>query len=156
MKKTQIAVLLLIAGLQIQAQTKVKESGVVYSIRNDSLLLSKWNTQFIRNFITNDTVSHNQIIWKDFICISSNGDIIGREAYMKDWAHGYDSTRFVSFTKDNESIRIFGDMALVRSETLAVFRDNGNIIQKKGLYTDTYIRINGQWWCVQAQLTPRR
>lgn len=156
MKRMVIVLLLVAADLQIHAQTTVKKNGRVYNIRNDSILLSELNTQFIRNFIANDTTAHNQIIYKDFICISSNGDIIGRDAYMREWAHGYDSSYFVSFTKENESIRIFGDMALVRSETLAIFKDKGNIAWKRGIYTDTYVRINGRWWCVQAQLTSKK
>jgi hypothetical protein len=132
-----------------------REDRLVYHYPNDSLWLSELNTRFIRNFITNDTVAHNEIIYKDFLCITSSGKIIERAAYMKDWAQGYDSSIFISFTKENESIRIFGDMALVRSETLAVFRNKGVITQKRGIYTDTYVRIKGRWWCVQAQLSSK-
>ena len=149
MRQLQMLALLVAAGLQIHAQKNVP-----MNFHEDSLLLSSLNAQFIRDFITNDTVAHNQIVYKDFLCIASNGQVIGRNDYMKDWAKGYDTSVFVSFVKFNESIRFFGDMALVRSETLATINDKGNIIQKRGLYTDTYVRIKGRWWCVQAQLTP--
>lgn len=152
MKQLLIMVMIQLTTLQMYGQ---KNGAVDFrrSFRNDSLVLSGLNTLFIQNFINNDTVAHNKIVYKDFLCIASNGKIIERNDYMKGWAHGYDSSVFVSFVKLNESIRLFGDMALIRSETLATIKDKGNIIQKPGLYTDTYVRIDGRWWCVQAQLT---
>jgi hypothetical protein len=154
MKQITLLLFLAGAGLQIHAQM---DAGLVSQMNNfheDSLVLSRLNTQFIQNFINNDTVAHNQVVYKDFLCIGSNGQVIERNEYMRGWAHGYDSHIYSSFIKEKESIRLFGDMALVRSETIATINDRGNKIQKRGLYTDTYVRVNGRWWCVQAQLTP--
>ncbi|MBL7744772.1 MAG: nuclear transport factor 2 family protein [Chitinophagaceae bacterium] len=155
MKRVLTGLLLLMTAFQIQAQLHTKER-MKYNTRKDSLELNRLNAQFIQDFITNDTVAHNQIIYKDFVCITSSGEIVERDAYMKEWAHGYDSSYLISFTKENESIRIFGDMALVRSETLAVFNDKGTIGRRRGIYTDTYVRVSGRWWCVQAQLGPKK
>ncbi len=119
----------------------------------DREALSMLNTQFIRNFIKHDTVAHNEIIHKDFVCIESNGQVVNRVQYMKDWAHDYQDGGFTSFTQGDEFIRIFGNVALVRSRTTSTRRKNGVNIAGGSIYTDTYVKENGRWWCVQAQIT---
>jgi Domain of unknown function (DUF4440) len=115
--------------------------------------LGKLNSQFIRNFINSDTVAHNKIIHHDFVCIQSNGAIVTREEYMKGWATGYQDSGYTAFEKTDEHIRIFGNTALVRSKTPYTKLMDGKIIQGASVYTDTYIKENGRWWCVQAQIT---
>ena len=119
----------------------------------DIAALSELNARFIKNFVTQDTVSHNQIIHKDFVCIENSGEIVGRDAYMQDWAHSYGNGGFTSFEYTDEYIRLFGNMALVRSKTVwTKFADN-KVKNGSSVYTDTYIKENGRWWCVQAQIT---
>ncbi|MBI1769704.1 MAG: nuclear transport factor 2 family protein [Bacteroidetes bacterium] len=122
--------------------------------KNDIAVLSKLNAQFIKNFIAQDTVAHNQIIHKDFVCIEGNGHVFERNEYMKAWAHDYQNGGFTSFAYTDEVIRIFDNMALVRSKTVYTRVNNGVTTQGKGVYTDTYIKENGRWWCVQAHITP--
>lgn len=121
---------------------------------NDSLALSKINAQFIRNFITQDAGAHDKIIHKDFVCIESNGSIVSRETYLKNWATDYDNSGCISFTYADEVIRIFDDIALVRSKTTAVRKVNGSIITGHTIYTDTYKKENDTWQCIQVQITP--
>jgi len=115
--------------------------------------LSNLNAQFIKNFITNDAISHNEIIHRDFIYISSSGKIVNRSEYMDAWTHGWDDNIDKSFEYKDEVVRIFENMALVRSNTFFSRIENGEIVNGKTVYTDTYIKENGRWWCVQAQIT---
>jgi hypothetical protein len=73
---------------------------------------------------------------------------------MKGWATDFDNSGYKSFSYTDEFIRIFGDMALVRSKTIYTKEANGKIIQGNSIYTDTYLKENGKWLCVQAQITP--
>lgn len=122
--------------------------------REDKEQLSDLNTQFIRNYITQDTVAHNEIIHNDFVCIENSGVIVSRKEYMKDWATSYKSSGFTSFEMEDEFIRLFGTMALVRSKTVWTRKVNGVVTSGASVYTDTYIKENDRWWCVQAQITP--
>ena len=124
------------------------------SDKNDIDALSKLNAQFIKNFVAQDTAAHNQIIHKDFVCIEGNGQIVPRSQYMKDWAHDYQNGAFTSFTYSDEFIRIFGNVALVRSKTVYTRVKNGVTSSGNSIYTDTYFKENGRWWCIQAQITP--
>ena len=125
-------------------------------LNDDVAQLSALNAQFIQNFLHNDTVAHNKIIYKDFVCVLSSGKVIGRDEYMKGWSHGYDGSFYRSFAMQNELIRIFGNTALVRAETAYTYIDNGKEVSGTTVYTDTYIKLDGRWWCVQAQLTPKK
>jgi len=119
----------------------------------DLSILKELNRQFIQNFIKNDTVSHNKIIYKDFFYISSTGRILSRSEYMKEWAHGY-TEDYEHFDYDQVEISIFENSALVRARTRSKVKRDGETIEFSSRYTDTYIKLGGRWWCVQAQLTP--
>lgn len=120
----------------------------------DKETLSKLNTQFIKNFITQDVKAHNEIIHKDFVCIENNGSVIGREEYLKNWATDYQNSGVDSFTHTDELIRIFGNTALVRSTSVYTKTKDGQRVKGYSVYTDTYIKENRRWYCVQAQMTP--
>ena len=124
------------------------------AVKTDKEILSELNAQFIKNFINQDVKAHEQIIYKDFVCIENNGTIVNRDDYLKAWATDFQNGYLSSFTYTDEYIRIFGNMALVRSKTIYTkFRD-GKTITGNSVYTDTYIKEKGRWYCVQAQITP--
>jgi len=126
---------------------------ILSATRNDEAVLSNLNAQFIRNFINMDTVEHDKIIHKDFVCIQSSGEILDRDAYMKGWANGYENSHYKTLSYKDEVIRIFGNTALVRSKTVYTKEVNGRIISGNAVYTDTYVKESGKWLCVQAQIT---
>lgn len=117
----------------------------------DIAALKKLNAKFIHNFVTNDTAAHNLIIHKDFICITSEGQSIDRQTYLNNWAHGFDGYTYWDYR--NEDIKVFGNTALVHSQNKYVVIKEGKEISGMSMYTDTYIKENGQWKCVQAQLS---
>jgi ketosteroid isomerase-like protein len=123
-------------------------------MNNDLKKLSALNALFIRNFVGQDTVTHDEIIHKDFVCVESNGQIVDRKQYMLNWHTDYERSKFKSFTYTDEHIRVFGNMALVRSKTEYTRVANGKEVQGHAIYTDTYIKEKDRWWCVQAQITP--
>lgn len=137
-----------------------KDSVTNYSIKSltmqdiDEIILSKLNAQFIENFVNEDVAAHEKIIHFDFVCINGDGTISNREDYMKSWATAYTESGYTSFSITDENIRIFGDMAMVRSKTVYAKKVNGEIVPGNSLYTDTYIKENGEWLCVQAHITP--
>lgn len=112
MRKTLFLVLFGTMSIQSIAQGNSKPPFL-----SDKEELSALNAQFIQNFLHNDTVAHNKIVYKDFTCIAGNGAVINRDDYMKGWSHGYDPGFYKSFRMQNEWIRVFGNTALVRAET---------------------------------------
>lgn len=137
-----------LTGFSLQSTSQPMKSN------DDISALSKLNAQFIKNFVSQDAVAHDQIIHKDFVCIESNGQIVMRDQYLKDWAHGYQDSRYTSFSYEDEFIRVFENAALIRSKTVYTKVKDGATIKGYTIYTDTYVKENGKWLCVQAQITP--
>lgn len=120
---------------------------------DDLTTLKKLNARFIHNFVTNDTASHNKIIHRDFVCISGNGNVVNRKDYLNDWAQGFDPKVYKYWDYRDETIRIFEATALVRSINKFTVVVDGKEITGMTIYTDTYIKENGEWKCIQAQIT---
>ena len=112
------------------------------------------NRRFIHNFITNDVPSHDAILHPDFICITPAGVRVGRADYLRAWATGFDAGRIPYYDYRDEKIDVFGDTALVRSTNKRVGLNDGVETVGMTMYTDIYVRRDGTWKCVQAQITP--
>jgi len=139
MKKIIYGGLLILGILQAAAQ------------ETDMAELKRLNAKFIHNFVTNDTAAHSLIIHKDFVRISSEGQYMNRKEYLDNWAHGFDGIKYWDYR--NEDIRIFGHTALVHSQNKYIVASDGKEITGMSMYTDTYIKENGQWKCIQAQIS---
>jgi ketosteroid isomerase-like protein len=112
------------------------------------------NARFIHNYITNDVPSHDAILHEDFICITPGGGRVGRADYLKAWATGFDAARIPYYDYRDEKIDVFGDTALVRSTNKRVSAQDGAETMAMTMYTDVYVRRDGAWKCIQAQITP--
>jgi len=138
------------AKAMIQTDTRTSASAML----SDSAMLSALNRQFIDNFIHADAARHDKLIHRDFVCIQGNGAIVGRAEYIKGWADSYSKNGYTSFAITDEVIRIFGNTALVRSKTVYTKTVGGTEMRGNSIYTDTYLKEDGEWKCVQAQITP--
>jgi ketosteroid isomerase-like protein len=160
MKNTKSILLILFycgTNALLYAQTKaVVHNHQKGDPKTDLGQLSALNAQFIRNFVTSDTVAHGALIHADFICIQGSGAIMNRTDYLNEWAHGFEKSGYEAFDYGDEEIRIFGNTALVRSKTSAVKTVDGKKTNSYTVYTDTYVKEKGRWRCVQAQITPLR
>jgi ketosteroid isomerase-like protein len=112
------------------------------------------NARFIHNYITNDVPSHDAILHPEFICITPTGARVSRADYLEAWATGFDAERFPYYDYRDEKIDVFGDTALVRSTNKRVTAQDGGESVSMTMYTDIYVRRDGAWKCIQAQITP--
>ena len=110
------------------------------------------NARFIHNFITNDVGSHDAILHPDFICITPTGARVSRADYLEAWATGFDAGRIPYYDYRDEKIDVFGDTALVRSTNKRVGSKDGVETVGMTMYTDIYVRRDGAWKCIQAQI----
>jgi hypothetical protein len=111
------------------------------------------NAKFIHNFVTNDVKSHDTIAHERFVCITANGERVSRKDYLTRWATGFDPEVIVYWDYRDEQISIFDTIALVRTTSKHTRRKDGSETTGMTAYTDTYIYGNGEWKCIQAQLT---
>jgi hypothetical protein len=111
------------------------------------------NASFIHNFITNDVAAHDAILHPGFVYIAGNGRRVARAPYLKAWATGFDAEVIPYWDVRDECISVFGPVALVRSTNKYIERHGGAETAGMACYTDTYLRENGVWKCLQAQIT---
>jgi hypothetical protein len=111
------------------------------------------NARFIHNFVTNDVPSHDAITHPRFLYISTSGARVDRATYLHQWATGFDPEVIVYWDVRDEKIDVYGDCALVRATNKHTRRVGGEDVTGMTSYTDTYVREQGRWLCVQAQLT---
>ncbi len=122
---------------------------------HDSMrVLRELNARFIHNFVTNDVASHDALLHPDFISISSNGMRLDRKSYLERWANLFDPGVITYWDVRDELITVIGNLGLVRATNKHVERHGDKEITGMTSYTDTYIREQGSWKCIQAQLTP--
>jgi len=149
-----MGLLFLFSSACLFAQTDQSKNKTMIQTISDEKALSRLNARFIQNFIDMHTAGHNEIIHTDFICINGNGTVSNRKEYMEGWARGYINSGYTSFGYTDEFIRIFNNIALVIAKTRYTKLVNGEAMQGTSIYTDTYIKEKGRWWCVQAHITP--
>ncbi len=111
------------------------------------------NARFIHNYVTNDVPSHGAILHARFEYVSPAGKRVARAPYLAAWATGFDPARTVYWDYRAERIAVFGDMALVAATNKWTNLADGKETTGMTCYTDTYVRENGEWLCVLAQLT---
>ena len=121
---------------------------------DDMTQLKALNAKFIHNFVTNDVPSHNAILHEKFEYINSKGKWINRKDYLENWKTGFDPETILYWDYRFERILIIGNTALVRSVNKFTILDRGRETTDMTQYTDTYVKENGTWKCIQAQITP--
>jgi hypothetical protein len=120
---------------------------------DDIAQLKAINARFIHNFVTNDIASHDIIIHPQFVYINSKGKWVGRAQYLTDWRTGFDPEVILYWDYRDEKITVIGNTALVRSVNKYTILTDGKESTAMSQYTDTYVKENGVWKCIQAQIT---
>lgn len=139
---------------ELNQRLKEDNSFAFHTPNREKEVLRELNRQFIENFLKQDVAKHNEIIHPDFVCIESNGSIVSRDAYLKAWATDFNNSGYTSFRYEDEVMRIFGNTALVRAKTVYTKNVEGKTVTGYTIYTDTYVKEEGTWKCVQVQITP--
>lgn len=111
------------------------------------------NARFIHNYVTNDVASHDALLHPRFTYISGHGERIDRGTYLKNWATGFSAETIPYWDTRDERIVIEGNLALVSAMNKYVERLEGRAQTAMAAYTDTYVCDDGQWRCIQAQIT---
>jgi hypothetical protein len=99
-------------------------------------------------FRTGNPSAAKQFIAEDFIGVSSKAVRYSKKEALKKIV---ESKRvFRSFAAKDITVRIYGETAIAQGTDAWVLADKS---QKKGssIWTDTWIRVNGQWQLVAAQ-----
>ncbi len=113
----------------------------------DHSTLELLNKQYIAAFLHSDVNWYQQHLTDDFVCIDSDASVYNKEEFLRR------TTRYpdvAEYNLENVNIRIYGDTALIQATGRFIRKDSTPGLSR---YTDIYVRTNGEWKCVSAQIT---
>jgi ketosteroid isomerase-like protein len=114
---------------------------------SDEQTLKRLNQEYVDAFMNADVDWYREHLADDFVVIESDGSLLNKEQFLKNTVKGPDVADYKLHEVD---IRIYGSAALVRA-TGVWTRADGKMGMSR--YTDVYVRQNGGWKTVSAQIT---
>ena len=114
---------------------------------NDEQVLRELNAGYVRAFLTSDADWYDRHLTPDFTCILTSGAVMDRAAFLENARKAHTTT---SYALSEVTIRQHGDVALI-SALGTWTRSDGTTGRTR--YIDVWVRANGEWKAVSAQLT---
>ncbi len=117
--------------------------------RNGSSLgaLRRLNREYIAAYMNADVGWYRRHLARDFVCIESDGSVQTRTKFLAETSRGPD---VAAYRLASVRVRLYGGVALVQA-TGRFTRPDGR--RGTSRYTDVYVRRNGSWKVVSAQIT---
>jgi ketosteroid isomerase-like protein len=110
-------------------------------------ILTKLNQEYVDAFMNSDADWYRDHLAEDFVCIQSDGSMLGKAEFLRNAARGPD---VASYELLGVRVRMFGEMALVHA--IGRFtRTDGSA--GKSRYTDVWALQDGRWRTIAAQIT---
>jgi ketosteroid isomerase-like protein len=105
------------------------------------------NQEYVQASLAGDVEWFQAHLADDFVCIESDGSLLDKAAFLRMTAQGSD---LAEYRLEDVAIRIYGDVALVRATGSWTAKDGTPGMSR---YVDIYVRANGDWRAVSAQIT---
>ena len=107
---------------------------------------------FTQAMISNDVATIGACITDDWVLVTPEAGVIGREHLLRAISTG--ALRHDTMSKDIGRVKVYGDVAMVtaRGQNTGAFK--GQPISADEWVTDVYRKVDGRWRCVLTHLTP--
>ena len=117
--------------------------------RSSRETLRRLNREYIDAYMETDVGWYRRHLARDFVCIESDGSVQTRARFLAEAARGPD---VAAYRLAEVRVRFYGGggVALVQA-TGRFTRPDGR--RGTSRYTDVYVRKNGDWKVVSAQIT---
>ncbi len=99
-----------------------------------------------------DTSFPSRIEADDFTVAWFDGRIVNKEEDVK--TYELDDAVFTEFKIDDLKVRFYGHMAIVVGQGSIKARTNTQDLSGKYVWTDTFVKMGGEWKAVASQVTP--
>jgi ketosteroid isomerase-like protein len=114
---------------------------------SDKTILMQLNQSYVDAFMNSDVEWYREHLTDDFEVIESDGSVFNKAEFLSNIANEPDVTEY---QLEEVRVRIEGAVALVRATGLWIGR---NGCQGLSRYTDVYLKTEGGWKAVAAQIT---
>jgi ketosteroid isomerase-like protein len=102
-------------------------------------------------FVKNDAAALGRMLAEDWLVIGEDGDITDRESFLKEIRSGV--LVFEKMDLDDMKVRLYGDSAVVTGRAVVKGKYKGEAFSTQSRWTDVFVKQQGRWLCVSAQLT---
>jgi ketosteroid isomerase-like protein len=114
---------------------------------NDENVIRELNAGYVRAFLKSDADWYDRHLTPDFMCILANGAVLDRATFVDNARKPH---TVVSYDLSEVKVRQHGDVALVSALGSWTRKDGTS---GKTRYVDVWVRKDGAWKAVSAQLT---
>ena len=123
-------------------------SGVApVAVRDDVEVIRELNAGYVRAFLNSDADWYDRHLTPDFVCIVTTGATVDRATFLENARKPHTT---VKYDLSEVTVRVHGDAALV-SALGTWARKDGTTGRTR--YIDVWVRKDGAWKAVSAQLT---
>ena len=88
----------------------------------------------------------------DFTVVWFDGRIVNKEEDVKTYES--DDATFTEFKIDDLKVHFYGDTAIVVGQGSIQARTKTQDLSGKYVWTDTFVKVSGEWKAVASQVTP--
>jgi ketosteroid isomerase-like protein len=113
----------------------------------DEDIIRELNAGYVRAFLQSDAAWYDRQLAPDFMCILTSGAVVDRATFLENARKPH---TVVSYDLGEVGIRVHGDAALVTA--LGSWRRKDGTAGRTR-YIDVWVRKDGAWKAVSAQLT---
>ncbi len=114
---------------------------------SDEDAIRELNAGYVRAFMNSDAEWYDRHLTQDFACIVTSGAVVDRATFVENAQKPHTT---VKYELSEVTIRVHGDAALVSALGTWERKDG---TQGRTRYVDVWVRKDGEWKAVSAQLT---
>ena len=116
----------------------------------DAEILRQLNDDYIHSDQNGDVARYEEFLAEDFTATLPDLVFRNRKEFLDLIAQ---PRPFTGLTLEDVQVRLLGDVALLHGRVTYTTTHDGQ--RREALYTDTYQRRDGQWWCVAGEVVAR-
>jgi ketosteroid isomerase-like protein len=110
-------------------------------------MLHQLNRDYIESVQYGDVHRFDELLAGDFLCSNPDGTLIDRAQFLEQTARPVVINGLVA---EDVRIRLFGDVAIIHARTRYQTASGD---ERRGRYTDVWVRRGGKWFAVSAHVT---
>lgn len=143
MNQFYVVVVLLLATLCSNAQNSKQNE--------DAKLILTLEAAWNRAEKNGDRAALDLLVGDEFVYTDSDGSFRNRAQWLADVKRN--ASQYELLADQDEAVHLYGNVAVVTGEYREKDRVNGKMVLRRGRFTDTWVKQNGQWKCVATQAT---
>src|SRR5262249_20398989 len=113
----------------------------------EKTLLKQLNQEYVDAYMKSDVKWYRKHLAEEFVVIESNGLVLNKEQFLQNTARGPD---VIEYRLQDVNVRIYANVALVRATGSWTGKNGASGVSR---YVDVYVKTDGEWKTVSAQIT---